>query len=743
MEKEFQLTVDLEKKILTPFFEVNTNDLKSVKLIITITRGLVPFNLTGTTARIAIRKPDNNVIFQDCTIKNATQGVVETVLENQAYVLPGAHSAELMCYKGADVVAVSGSFTYKAVRGILSDEAVESKTELTSINRALGDVQATVQDLRENGTGIDAQARQDVEQVTVQLAQMAINVKSLGAKGDGVADDTTSIQNALDYAKTSGSVTVLIPDGVYNITKSLRIHANTTVQFGSKSTLIRKHTGSFFCNWESGDNFSEFNGKGNITIKGGILEGNIVEFSNGFNAINLARGKNITLENVEIRDVIEAHAVDLNACEDVTFNKCRFLGFKKINATYSEAIQISNHTSTSFGTASDLLGSYDGTPCQNIKILHCEFGESGTEGTQAWPVGVGNHSAVHNVFNRNIHIFGNTFKRMTYAGVRGFKFSDTTISENIFEGCQRDIYMDSAWGGISDANKDSTETYTKLPQAGKNIKILNNTYKNTISESIYITGVAFGTITAYYENIKIIGNTVENRETSTANVFSFVWVKDITIDNNTVKNGGTVARFAYCQDFTIGNENLISDLRLDGIVVTEPDLSYPVPALGEPGYDASITSSTVATWYKNKGYTGGAVIGSSKLQRIARNGIAFYACWGFKITNVILDTIATATDTDRDGIRIDNNSKNGEIITPTIKKNPSYVSGTGGANRHAVYVTPSCENVRVQAGEFESKANPVNLLGSNVWNGVYFYAPNGKRYKQIINDSGQPVFSLV
>ena len=173
MQKVFRITVDISKKIPAPAFEVNTNDLKSVKLEITITNGLSLLDLTDVTPRINIRKPDNEVIFQDCEIVDAKAGKVQIVLENQAYLVPGTHTAEIACYKGNEITAITGTFSYKSVKGIMNDEAVESKSEFTAIDRKIEEARKLLEDIGENGVGVDEQARQEIQEVTAQLADIA------------------------------------------------------------------------------------------------------------------------------------------------------------------------------------------------------------------------------------------------------------------------------------------------------------------------------------------------------------------------------------------------------------------------------------------------------------------------------------------------------------------------------------------------------------------------------------------
>jgi hypothetical protein len=70
----------------------------------------------------------------------------------------------------------------------------------------------------------------------------SINVKAFGAKGDGVTDDTATIQSALD----KGVGKVRVPDGQYLVTSGLTLRANTILQ-GSHGLARKFNTATAKC----------------------------------------------------------------------------------------------------------------------------------------------------------------------------------------------------------------------------------------------------------------------------------------------------------------------------------------------------------------------------------------------------------------------------------------------------------------------------------------------------------------
>lgn len=334
----------------------------------------------------------------------------------------------------------------------------------------------------------------------------SLNVRTYGAKGNGTNDDTMAIQEALNQVKKSNKIIqVYIPSGKYKLTNTLKIYKNTHLILEEDSIFLRSHNNSFMINGNYGDTFNGYNGHGNIVIEGGIWEGNILDYPDSFNAIGIARAKNITIKNVVFRDVSSFHAIDLSSSENVLIENCKFLGFIDITPNnsrfFSEAIQISEHTIFGFNA----FGAFNGTPNKNIEIRNCTFGESGTTGTTAWPVGIGNHYSVFDKYNSNIKINDNHFQGMTFAGIRNFKWYYTIIKNNTFINCARGIFLSNP-DGNGESSKTVEGVQTSLPQSSKKTIITENTFERTQKENIVGFGWEKNGLHAKIESIKIDNN---------------------------------------------------------------------------------------------------------------------------------------------------------------------------------------------------------------------------------------------
>ncbi|USK66312.1 BppU family phage baseplate upper protein [Peribacillus frigoritolerans] len=273
MFKNFPVIVDTVQKSKLNNIVVNSNDLKTFKLTITINQFNKPIDLTGATVRIAIVKPDNKTVFQDCTITDPITGLCEVVLDTQAFIIAGVYIAEVMIYFGADTVAVTGRFSYSVSKGILDNTTVESTNDWQAINQAIVNAEGILIDLRENGTGIDAQARTDLQTVTTQLAETTLNIGDIPSVGTEELDIASNlkvlryfvnikeskfaklvvngdwgdaIQAASDYLTSIGGGELFFPIGIYNTTKTIWINSDRVCFRGTGMGSEILYTGAVY-----------------------------------------------------------------------------------------------------------------------------------------------------------------------------------------------------------------------------------------------------------------------------------------------------------------------------------------------------------------------------------------------------------------------------------------------------------------------------------------------------------------
>lgn len=186
--------------------------------------------------------------------------------------------------------------------------------------------------------------------------------ESYGAIGNGLNDDTTAFQNALD----NSNVIVCEPYAIYRITTTLRVRKNTIIDLNN-STIICT-TNHCFYNFREGDSYGSYNGNGNITIKNGFIEGGNISF---------AHCENITLYNLHMRNSVNDHYLEICSSKNYRVINCSFIGMLYLTTSVMEYISIDcNALYNGFpwnGSARN-TDFYDGTPNDGIIIDGCFFG---------------------------------------------------------------------------------------------------------------------------------------------------------------------------------------------------------------------------------------------------------------------------------------------------------------------------------------------------------------------------------
>ena len=150
-----------------------------------------------------------------------------------------------------------------------------------------------------------------------------VSVKSFGAVGDGVTDDTAAIQQAIDYIDVAGNYgknTLFFPSGKYLVTSTLVLPANckmlgagvwNSVDHPLGSTILGKHTGAAVVSLV-GKNYSQIEnlhifGDSTVTPQTGLLLGRSSPGSAGCHLI-----KNVTVSGYYSKAAIYSIASEQN-----------------------------------------------------------------------------------------------------------------------------------------------------------------------------------------------------------------------------------------------------------------------------------------------------------------------------------------------------------------------------------------------------------------------------------------------
>ena len=134
-------------------------------------------------------------------------------------------------------------------------------------------------------------------EVMSQLADIAIDPKLFGAKGDGVANDAAAIQAAVDSLSSSGGV-VQLSDGTYRLNSEVLVKSNVSLAAKGKQVVVVIKSPNV-------NGFKVLNAE-NVSIKGLTIIGdysNPTDFSEKNNGIFIKSSKNVTVRECVIKGV--------------------------------------------------------------------------------------------------------------------------------------------------------------------------------------------------------------------------------------------------------------------------------------------------------------------------------------------------------------------------------------------------------------------------------------------------------
>lgn len=299
----------------------------------------------------------------------------------------------------------------------------------------------------------------------VSMGSPFVSVVEYGAKGDGVTDDSTSIQNALNALSSAGGI-IYFPKGTYLIKTGLLFYSNQTLFFENGATLLQGASINNLLMSYCGDSVGGYNGVHDCVIYGATFDGGSYTTNNTL--VGIVHSKNIIFENCTFKNAYGTwHNLEINSSYNVKVINCDMEGSRKSSADAC-MIQIDaiDNTNTWPWTNRGLV---DSTVSKYIEIYGSIFHDNTVSPA------VGNHSTTTDVY---ISIHDNIFVGLT--STRGaIKFqsaSNVDIYNNTFEGCTIGVASSGATYYIHDNRFVDATTAISGSASVAHANMINGTY---------------------------------------------------------------------------------------------------------------------------------------------------------------------------------------------------------------------------------------------------------------------------
>lgn len=356
-----------------------------------------------------------------------------------------------------------------------------------------------------------------------------VNVETFGAVGDGITDDTASIQAALDFANDSGGGLVqFTPGKTYAVSTFLVVYDYTTI-YAYGATIKAIGNSGLLRNFRSDETFSAYDGHSHIQILGGVWDGNAFNGSTGSvtamtNVMGFVHSADITIRDATIQNVSSSHGVEFNSTENAKVINCNFLGYQDNTADssrqYAEAVQIDIAVS-----GSSSIGAFDSTPSRNILVDGCYFGVSARCGK--FGRAVGSHTLASGKYYYGIQVVNCRIEGTIQEGIRGYGWRRASVANNVISG--------TGYSAIAMTHPNPSSAGYNANS--RNIAITGNTIERPATDSgIRCIGYSGATI----DQVVISGNSMVGNAADSANGVHVEYCsRPVVTANNVASMGST------------------------------------------------------------------------------------------------------------------------------------------------------------------------------------------------------------
>lgn len=213
-------------------------------------------------------------------------------------------------------------------------------------------------------------------------SHVLVNVKDLGARGDGRTNDTIAIQKAIDEVAGTGG-TVLVPDGIYMVDAvdketQLNLRRSMTLKLSTGATLKAIPNNSV------SSSILTIAGVSKVTVIGGTLEGDREQHAGKSGEWGMGirigpRAEHITVSGVTAKEMW-GDGFYVEGARNVTFcsvtadhNRRQGLSVIEVDGLLVTNSVFENTRGTPPSAGIDLEPDAAAQPVANVRILHSKF----------------------------------------------------------------------------------------------------------------------------------------------------------------------------------------------------------------------------------------------------------------------------------------------------------------------------------------------------------------------------------
>lgn len=292
-------------------------------------------NATSYVLTMRVIKPNNEVNSIEAT-QHEEASIFQFDLTEDFKDIPGKYICELTIsniVSERQELITSDPFNYEVKRSILSNISEIIETEDTTVEKLLNNLEASKvrlfndlelaktnlhNDLKSTKSELSSQVQANdnkIENIEVELSSqldatkaelssqikdIVINVKNYGVKGDGITDESNSLQNIFN----NNPKKIYFPEGVYKFNK---VSVNSKCEiFGTKNTVLMVDSAELFTSTNTD----------NITIRDFIIDGANAKSTNErvlfFNTCNNFTIKDMVIKNIQKHGLVIIDTSNLN-----------------------------------------------------------------------------------------------------------------------------------------------------------------------------------------------------------------------------------------------------------------------------------------------------------------------------------------------------------------------------------------------------------------------------------------------